>query len=174
MSHPFDLCRLRNCSHAWFVILLVSLLASLNVPLQAQSHQPARAGKRPTRRPAFRPTTPQQRQLIRHNEAGALVTLRTLSSAEATYQATTGQGNYGTIEQLGKEGLIDSVLAEGHRFGYLFRVKREMVSSESQASIEIFAVPRSYGRTGRRSFYVDDPWGNGLCFVDENTLFTGR
>jgi len=27
---------------------------------------------------------------------------------------------------------------------------------------------------GERSFYVDDPWGNGLCFVDEQTLFTGR
>ncbi len=26
---------------------------------------------------------------------------------------------------------------------------------------------------GERSFYVADPWGNGLCFVDENTLFTG-
>ncbi|HEY8411615.1 MAG TPA: VOC family protein [Pyrinomonadaceae bacterium] len=25
-----------------------------------------------------------------------------------------------------------------------------------------------------RSFYANDPWGNGLCFVDENTLFTGR
>ena len=25
-----------------------------------------------------------------------------------------------------------------------------------------------------RSFYVTDPWGNGLCFVDEKTLFTGR
>lgn len=27
---------------------------------------------------------------------------------------------------------------------------------------------------GERSFYVADPWGNGLCFVDENTLFTGK
>ncbi|MEA2206287.1 MAG: hypothetical protein QOE77_3063 [Blastocatellia bacterium] len=27
---------------------------------------------------------------------------------------------------------------------------------------------------GERSFYVHDPWGNGLCFVDENTVFTGR
>jgi catechol-2,3-dioxygenase len=27
---------------------------------------------------------------------------------------------------------------------------------------------------GELSFYVHDPWGNGLCFVDENTLFTGR
>jgi hypothetical protein len=27
---------------------------------------------------------------------------------------------------------------------------------------------------GERSFYVKDPWSNGLCFVDERTLFTGR
>ena len=26
---------------------------------------------------------------------------------------------------------------------------------------------------GERSFYVEDPWENGLCFVDEKTLFTG-
>jgi uncharacterized glyoxalase superfamily protein PhnB/predicted enzyme related to lactoylglutathione lyase len=27
---------------------------------------------------------------------------------------------------------------------------------------------------GERSFYAEDPWGNGLCFVDETTLFTGK
>jgi len=27
---------------------------------------------------------------------------------------------------------------------------------------------------GERSFYVHDPWGNGLCFVEEGTLFTGK
>lgn len=27
---------------------------------------------------------------------------------------------------------------------------------------------------GERSFYAHDPWGNGLCFVDESTLFTGK
>lgn len=27
---------------------------------------------------------------------------------------------------------------------------------------------------GERSFYVRDPWGNGLCFVDQTTLFTGK
>lgn len=26
---------------------------------------------------------------------------------------------------------------------------------------------------GERSFYCRDPFGNGLCFVDSNTLFTG-
>lgn len=27
---------------------------------------------------------------------------------------------------------------------------------------------------GELSFYVNDPFGNGLCFVDEKTLFIGR
>jgi len=27
---------------------------------------------------------------------------------------------------------------------------------------------------GERSFYVEDPFGNKLCFVDRATLFTGR
>lgn len=27
---------------------------------------------------------------------------------------------------------------------------------------------------GERSFYARDPFGNGLCFVDETTLFTGE
>jgi predicted enzyme related to lactoylglutathione lyase len=27
---------------------------------------------------------------------------------------------------------------------------------------------------GERSFYVHDPWGNGLCFVEDGTLFTGK
>lgn len=26
---------------------------------------------------------------------------------------------------------------------------------------------------GERSFYARDPWGNGLCFVQSGTLFTG-
>jgi len=27
---------------------------------------------------------------------------------------------------------------------------------------------------GEVSFYCEDPWGNGLCFVDETTLYTGK
>jgi predicted enzyme related to lactoylglutathione lyase len=26
---------------------------------------------------------------------------------------------------------------------------------------------------GERSFYVEDPWGNPLCFVEEGTVYTG-
>ena len=134
------------------VFASVVLLLCLGNTLQAQSAQAVPA---PTPAPA-RLTTQQQRRLIRHNEAGAIRSLQTLLSSEATYQSTTGNGDYGTLEELRKENLIDYVLAEGHRFGYLFRVRREKRSIESQPSLEIVAVPRSYGRTGRRSFYMDE------------------
>ena len=136
------------------LLALVALLLSLGDNLQAQTVQPAQAETRPVA--VARLTPRQQRNLIRYNEAGAIMTLRTLFSAEATYQSTAGNGDYGTIEELGKEKLIDYVLAEGHRYGYLFRVRREKVSAESQASLEIVAVPRTYRRTGRRSFYMNE------------------
>jgi hypothetical protein len=98
----------------------------------------------------------QQLLIIKDNEAGAFRSLQTLFSSEATYQATTGNGDYGTLDELRKQGLIDQVLVEGHRYGYLFRIRREKRSSESQPSLEITAVPRTYGRTGRRSFYMDE------------------
>lgn len=134
------------------LLYILVLLFCLGSTLQAQSAQAVQA---PTPAPA-RLTTRQQRRLISHNEAGAIMNLQKLFSAEATYQSTTGNGDYGTLEELRKENLIDYVLAEGHRFGYLFRVRREKRSTESQPSLEIVAVPRTYGRTGRRSFYMDE------------------
>jgi hypothetical protein len=139
----------------WLSMVFVGLLVSVSDNLGAQTLLPVQAQTRPASSPRL--TRRQQRYLIRYNEAGAIMMLRTLHSAEATYQATTGNGNYGTIAELRKENLIDYVLAEGHRFGYLFRVRQEKISSESpQASFEIVAVPREYGRTGKRSFYVDE------------------
>ena len=46
-------------------------------------------------------------------------------------------------------------------------LSRDDVHGESAGEI----VKRPWGE---RSFYVEDPFGNGLCFVDERTLFTGR
>ena len=130
---------------------LLGLLALLFIGanFHAQAVRPAQAQVR-------RLTARQQRNLIKYNEAGTITTLRILFSAEATYQSTTGNGNYGTIEELAREHLIDPVLAEGHRYGYFFRIRREKSSSESRGSLEIVAVPQSYRRTGRRSFYISE------------------
>ena len=46
-------------------------------------------------------------------------------------------------------------------------LSRDKVHGESAGEI----VTRPWGE---RSFYVEDPFGNGLCFVDVGTIFTGR
>lgn len=45
------------------------------------------------------------------------------------------------------------------------------------STAEVHGAPAGEIKTrpwGERSFYAYDPSGNGLCFVDERTLFTGR
>lgn len=93
------------------VFASLALLLCLGENLQAQTRQPVHVQTLPPT--VARLTARQQHRLIRHNEAGAMKTMWTLFSAEATYQSTTGNGNYGSIEELGKQGLIDFVLAEG-------------------------------------------------------------
>lgn len=89
------------------------------------------------------------------NEGSAMSSLRTLASAEMTYQATRGNGSYGTLSDLASEGLIDSKLATGTKNGYNFTV--EVTNNESNyPGFEVSGVPMSYGNTGIRSFYIDE------------------
>jgi type IV pilus assembly protein PilA len=54
------------------------------------------------------------------NEASATASIRTLTSAEATYSATVGNGVYGNLGALMGQGLIDGVLGLGTKSGYNF------------------------------------------------------
>src|SRR6202165_3671006 len=54
------------------------------------------------------------------NEGSAQQSLRTISSAEATYYSTAGNGSYGTIANLVTQNLVDSVLGGGAKSGYNF------------------------------------------------------
>ncbi len=62
---------------------------------------------------------------------------------------------------------VDELEAVHGRAKELDALSKEKVHGESAAEI----VVRPWGE---RSFYAFDPWGNGLCFVDDKTLFTGR
>ena len=59
---------------------------------------------------------------------------------------------------------LESVHVRARELGCL---SREEVHEQSAGEI----VTRPWGE---RSFYVKDPWENGLCFVDEKTVYTGR
>lgn len=89
------------------------------------------------------------------NEGSAMATLRTLASAEATYQATRGQGQFGTLDELAAEGLIDSKLATGTKNGYSFTVELT-TTEENDPGFAVVGVPVTYRKTGIRSFYVDE------------------
>ena len=89
------------------------------------------------------------------NEGSAMSSLRTLASAEATYQATTGEGKFGTLTELAAVNLIDSKLATGTKNGYKFTV--EVTTNEmNYPGFEVVGMPMTYGSTGIRSFYVDE------------------
>ena len=91
-----------------------------------------------------------------NTETAAIQSLRTLYGAEITYQSSVGTGNFGTLQDLHSNGLIDSATARGDRCGYHFVVVTTNGSPSIQARFFITAVPNQYGVNGRRSFYIDE------------------
>ncbi len=90
------------------------------------------------------------------NEGCAIRDVRTLHSAEITYQAISGNGNSGTLNQLYTAGLINQSLASGSNHGYNFTCTIVNATATTPASFKISAVPINYGVSGIRSFYIDE------------------
>jgi prepilin-type N-terminal cleavage/methylation domain-containing protein len=85
------------------------------------------------------------------NEASAISSLRTIHSAEASYQATTGQNTgYATLAALGTGGLIDGTLSAGTKSGYAFVL--DAATSQVYCAT---AKASTKGTTGVRSFAVN-------------------
>jgi hypothetical protein len=80
------------------------------------------------------------------NEASAIRTMNTLSSAEATYRATTGAGKCGDLDSLVSVGLIVDDIIKPERAGYKYKV----VMSDD-VNCEVHAAPISTS-SGMRSF----------------------
>jgi prepilin-type N-terminal cleavage/methylation domain-containing protein len=89
------------------------------------------------------------------NEASAQSSLRTIHSCQATYRATTGGSQYGTLDDLKVQYLTDEVLASGTKSGYNFAAIP--VSGGVAAQFYATAVPIStsgVGQTGTRRFAI--------------------
>src|SRR5258707_8492535 len=54
------------------------------------------------------------------NEGSAQSSIRTISSCEASYRFTYGNGDYADLPTLGTKTLTDTVLASGLKSGYSF------------------------------------------------------
>ncbi|MDQ2856079.1 MAG: hypothetical protein M3R68_07100 [Acidobacteriota bacterium] len=81
------------------------------------------------------------------NEAVAMSLLHMVASAEATYQSTAGKGSYGSFDKL-----IEAKLIARDRFDkYGYRIDLNASGNQFEAT----ATPVEYGKSGRRSFFID-------------------
>jgi hypothetical protein len=81
------------------------------------------------------------------NEGIAVGVLQMIAGTEKTYQSTTGKGKYGTIDELVQQKLVSKEFMD--KYGYNFEV------TVSGDQFQAVATPREYGKTGKRSFFVD-------------------
>jgi prepilin-type N-terminal cleavage/methylation domain-containing protein len=89
------------------------------------------------------------------NEGSAQSSLRTIHSCEATFRATSGNGSYGTLDDLKGQYLTDTVLASGAKSGYNFAANP--VTSGMGAQFFATAVPSitsGVGLSGTRRFAI--------------------
>lgn len=90
------------------------------------------------------------------NEGSAQSSVRTVFSAQATYQATAGNGAFGTLANLMGQSLVDSVLGTGSKSGYTFAVV-DVSGTGATAQFGASAVPSTtsgVSQTGTRRFGI--------------------
>ena len=107
------------------------------------------------------------------NEGSAQQSLRTMSSAEATYRATAGNGSYGPVASLVSQSLIDGTLGGGTKSGYAFTTNTDPVASTTD--FVLAAAPTSTNTvtgTGTREFCVDQTGVLGAVAATHNTAAT--
>jgi type IV pilus assembly protein PilA len=94
------------------------------------------------------------------NEGSAQSSLRTIHSAEATYQATTGNGAFGTLANLDTADLVDPVLGTGVKSGYNFTIPT-IVAPAVGVQAQFFAqsdpqVDAGVSQSGTRQFCITE------------------
>ncbi|MBX7220258.1 MAG: hypothetical protein K1Y36_09970 [Blastocatellia bacterium] len=91
---------------------------------------------------------------VSNNEKGIVEALRNLASSEARFAIGMGKGKYGTLSELRRAGEIGTDIESGKVKGYVIEII--VNNSDKPPSFSIFATPAQYGKTGRRSFVIDE------------------
>jgi hypothetical protein len=81
------------------------------------------------------------------NELVAVSGLTIIASSEETYKASAGNGSYATLDKLIEQKLVGKQMFEN--YGYKYEVA--IIGDDFQVT----AIPAEYGKTGKRSFFVD-------------------
>jgi type IV pilus assembly protein PilA len=87
------------------------------------------------------------------NEGSAQSSLRTIHSCEATFRATSGNGSYGTLDDLKGQYLTDTVLASGAKSGYNFTAVPTTTGMGAQFYVTaVPSITSGVGLSGTRRF----------------------
>ncbi len=86
------------------------------------------------------------------NEMLVIGALKSLYTAQATYFMINSYHQFGNNLQLRAKNLIDEHLTNGDKFGYYFSIQ---IFSGLVPRFSVYARPKSYLKTGKRSFYID-------------------
>src|SRR5690349_9870298 len=93
------------------------------------------------------------------NEGSAQSSLRTIHSAQVTFEYTTGNGAYSAnLVTLGTQNLIDGTLASGTKSGFDFAVV-DQAGTGASAVFGAYAYPSvttGVGKTGTREFGITE------------------
>jgi type IV pilus assembly protein PilA len=104
------------------------------------------------------------RARIAANESSAVASVRTINTAEITYQTGNPTIGYTSLSVLGGTGspctlstttacLIDNTLALGTKSGYLFVANPQISAGSTIANlVTVSTIPQSYNQSGVRSF----------------------
>jgi hypothetical protein len=88
------------------------------------------------------------------HETAAIVEVQAISKAQILYSLTKGRGQYTDLKTLAAESLIDSALASGEKYGYLFATAPVVVAGQ-KPMFDVTAKPKSSSE-GSRSFYGNE------------------
>jgi type IV pilus assembly protein PilA len=94
------------------------------------------------------------------NEGSAIASVRTITTAEATYRSTTLSGLYGTLSQLRTAGLVDLSLSGSSiltpKSGYVFAADPDTTNPDVSFLVTAStAVATGLTATGNRNFACD-------------------
>ncbi|HEX8188863.1 MAG TPA: hypothetical protein VF586_10965, partial [Pyrinomonadaceae bacterium] len=81
------------------------------------------------------------------NETMAVYALNRIAGAQSSYKDERGKGRFGTLEELIAEELLEKTFFENMEYRFELEVAAD--------KFEVSATPKTYGKSGRRSFFVD-------------------
>lgn len=120
------------------VVAIIGILAALAIPNMLRSRQAA-------------------------NEASAIATVRTIGTAQATYQTTRGKGKdfAPDLTTLQAEGTVDGAVGAGKKSGFTFSCAgTASTTTGAQSFFDVSAAPNATGNfgTGNRWLYSNETY----------------